>query len=347
MLIASAVAFSPGAIVWHALPPPADRPASQRTGENHFYEIFAVRRVLVPLRAAPWWEIWRLPVAAISTQELEPFVAANERTFRDFHEWVWRPSGMPLEDSEILPAEDALGALRCYLRVYVEGLLRQQRNAEAAEAMLDQIRFGTACSYSPFVAFENYARWIEREGLCNAAQRLSVIPLSAIPDWLEKLRALEPDRPDAPTVRQLNRQAVRWYYVWPWRLQETAFALTGNGANIALDLIDPESFVPRNLALLRLLRCELAIRAFQARHDRAPDSLAELIPAWLLEEPDDPYGQGKLIYRRGEAGYLLYSVGPNGLDDGGQRVETPELHERGDVFVDSYVETPESSETSD
>lgn len=342
--LAIVVAFAPGAMVWQLMPPPVERLEPVRTGENHFYEIAALGRSITVLSNAHARELMESrAVEAIPPQELDSFIRVNEQTFRDFHELVWRPSWMPLEESDFLPANDLLIALKRNLPVYVEGLLREGRAAEATEAILDQIRFGSVCGYSHFVGFEYIARWIEIEGLNNAARHLDDIPLEAIPNWLEKLRALESDRLDAPSIRRLDQDATRYHFTWAWRIQEAVYLLIGIGG---VDLIDPvpETFVPRNVALIRLLRCELAIRAFAARHGRKPNALSELVPEWLPDVPDDPFGAGQLIYRPNDEGYVLYSVGPNRRDDGGQRVEVSKLPERGDLFVDSHVEHHEATD---
>lgn len=70
-------------------------------------------------------------------------------------------------------------------------------------------------------------------------------------------------------------------------------------------------------ALNRLLNTDLAIRMHQRQHGHLPDSLQDLIRGILLELPLDPYSGKPLIYRTTESGFLLYSVGPDGVDDGG------------------------------
>ena len=48
-----------------------------------------------------------------------------------------------------------------------------------------------------------------------------------------------------------------------------------------------------------------------------PDELSQLTPKLLDAVPLDPVTDQPLIYRRHPDGYLLYSVGSNGIDDGG------------------------------
>lgn len=76
----------------------------------------------------------------------------------------------------------------------------------------------------------------------------------------------------------------------------------------------------RTQAQLRLLRTELALREFRARHRALPATLQELVPAQLSAVPVDPFSEQPLQYRRQGTGCLLYSVGPDLKDNGGQPI---------------------------
>ncbi len=75
----------------------------------------------------------------------------------------------------------------------------------------------------------------------------------------------------------------------------------------------------RRDAKLELLIAAAAIRRYELAHDEPPPSLEALVPDYLPRVPRDPFGTGPLVYRPSGDGYLLYSVGDNGVDDGGQR----------------------------
>ena len=65
-----------------------------------------------------------------------------------------------------------------------------------------------------------------------------------------------------------------------------------------------------------------ALELHERRHGDYPETLEDLVPAILAELPDDPFRRGPLGYRIVTAdphgrGYLLWSAGDNGLDDGG------------------------------
>ncbi len=70
-----------------------------------------------------------------------------------------------------------------------------------------------------------------------------------------------------------------------------------------------------------LLMVTLALRAYKMEHGVYPATLAALAPNYLQAVPDDPFAlSGALRYKRQGARYILYSVGPDGKDDGGRPI---------------------------
>ncbi len=61
-----------------------------------------------------------------------------------------------------------------------------------------------------------------------------------------------------------------------------------------------------------------ALAAHRADKGGYPRALAELAPAYLKEIPNDLFVEKPLKYKLAGKGYLLYSVGRNLKDDGGQ-----------------------------
>ncbi|MCI0458126.1 MAG: hypothetical protein L0Z62_14275 [Gemmataceae bacterium] len=68
----------------------------------------------------------------------------------------------------------------------------------------------------------------------------------------------------------------------------------------------------------RNLHLAFALGVYQREHKRYPKTLADLAPKYLAQIPRDVFSGQALIYRPSEKGYLLYSVGPNGIDEGGR-----------------------------
>src|SRR5262249_35269283 len=61
----------------------------------------------------------------------------------------------------------------------------------------------------------------------------------------------------------------------------------------------------------------LAAERFRLRQGRWPASLGQLRPAYLQQILPDPYDGQPLRFRRVPDGVLIYSVGPDGVDNGG------------------------------
>jgi len=74
----------------------------------------------------------------------------------------------------------------------------------------------------------------------------------------------------------------------------------------------------------QISRVALALAAYHAEHGKYPAALAALKPKHLDEIPRDRFADAELTYRRTDEGYVLYSVGPNGRDDGGRGRDDPQ-----------------------
>lgn len=68
---------------------------------------------------------------------------------------------------------------------------------------------------------------------------------------------------------------------------------------------------------LQVVDTALAVEQWRMKHGRWPNALDELVPEVLKAVPEDPYSGTPLSYLRTERGVTVYSVGPDGNDDGG------------------------------
>lgn len=91
-------------------------------------------------------------------------------------------------------------------------------------------------------------------------------------------------------------------------------------AEIAQGCIPTVPYIGANRDLrLAFLYTALALRAWQQEHGRYPESLEDLVPELLPSLPDDPYSIDQpLRYQSSGDRYTLYSIGPDGIDDGGK-----------------------------
>jgi hypothetical protein len=73
----------------------------------------------------------------------------------------------------------------------------------------------------------------------------------------------------------------------------------------------------RVLSLIDTAHTAVAIERYRLREGRLPDRLESLVPDYLPAVPEDPYDGNPLRFRRVENGFIVYSVGEDLTDDGG------------------------------
>jgi hypothetical protein len=73
----------------------------------------------------------------------------------------------------------------------------------------------------------------------------------------------------------------------------------------------------RKHAFVRCLVVSLALERYRQEKGSWPDKLEALTPKYLAGLPLDPYDGKPIRYRRVAEGVIVYSVGPDGKDDGG------------------------------
>jgi hypothetical protein len=72
-------------------------------------------------------------------------------------------------------------------------------------------------------------------------------------------------------------------------------------------------------ARLRTAATAIAVERWRVAHGgQVPDSLDGLVPSFLPSIPIDPFDGKSLRFKKLAKGYVIYSVGPNGEDDGGK-----------------------------
>ena len=100
----------------------------------------------------------------------------------------------------------------------------------------------------------------------------------------------------------------------------------------------------------RMLLLALALQAYKAEHGAYPETLSKLVPEILAKEPDDFFAKtGGFGYRRDKERYILYSVGPDGIDNGGRAIidssqpanstlrTYPQVNSKGDILLGTNV----------
>jgi hypothetical protein len=216
-----------------------------------------------------------------------------------------------------------------------EGRLRELDNhlADAAQSYLDAIRLGKEMSRGGF--FINRLVGIAIEALGS----------TALGKLMPKLNPQEA-RPVIAELEKIDSAGVTWEEV---RLNENRFSRYQLRKEInpitwvmALwhrrqRIENVERKHKRVIAHERLLMAELAVRCYQSEQGRLPPSLEQLVPKYLQQVPLDPFSGRPIIYHPQGTNWLLYSVGEDGVDDGGQRAgrSVSGTVTKGDLFYDS------------
>ena len=127
-------------------------------------------------------------------------------------------------------------------------------------------------------------------------------------------------------------------YGWRGQLLVVLDNVTG-GSWYAVDIIR-DSYTQHE-ARANLLIADLAVRIYRTEHGRLPETLSVLVPDYVTTVPDDPLGDGPLVYRVTNDGYLLYSFGPDRDNDDGRPMA--DHYSEGDFFVDTPIERFQSA----
>lgn len=133
--------------------------------------------------------------------------------------------------------------------------------------------------------------------------------IDALTTYLEWAQLPDPGRVQAETNwNAMMVEAKNRYYVM------TGMLLPALGKFISKDA--------NHRAQARTAVVALAVERFRfANNGKLPDQLSALIPTYLEKIPIDPYDGQPLRYKRTDKGYIVYSIGPDGVDDGG--IEAP------------------------
>lgn len=124
--------------------------------------------------------------------------------------------------------------------------------------------------------------------------------------------AAEASRVDYPDrLRRLN--AIRE------KAEKLPFYLIGSRISVP-SVLSATTRDARSIALGRIVLAALAVERFRNDTRRLPESLAELMPRYLNAVPIDPFDGKPVRYKpfaSPKRGYVVYSVGEDGKDDGG------------------------------
>lgn len=220
------------------------------------------------------------------------------------------------------------GELRALLRAWAleaRAAEKDRRYDEACDAYLDIIRAGAKISRGGFVIEWTLSGLFLKEGLDGIQRVRGRLSPSKLSQSSVQLRALE--AAIVPVEQFLERDRIYAQYAYGWQARLRFLPIYD---------FDTEPFKRKDarwLAEIRLLECDLAARRFEQQRDALPERLDDLAPELLPRAPLDPYSERPLIYRRLSGGFVLYSVGPDQIDNGGIRAKAEEAMAGEDLLL--------------
>ncbi len=79
----------------------------------------------------------------------------------------------------------------------------------------------------------------------------------------------------------------------------------------------------------RLAEIALAMCRDRAKNGKYPEKLDNLVPDFIASVPLDPFDGKPIRLKQTESELVIYSIGPDGIDDGGKRID-PQT-QKGDI----------------
>jgi hypothetical protein len=157
--------------------------------------------------------------------------------------------------------------------------------------------------------------------------------------YSDELRTLQGDSIILETLRAMQTNQSQFYKAdydaMTARLSSLGITNAGEAFFHALkipDFSDEFGGFAMGNVVQRIIRTEtgclvvgtaIALKRFQLKHGKLPETLGELVPEFSRSVPIDPYDGKPLRYHPNADGtYLLYSIGEDGKDDGGDPTNT-------------------------
>lgn len=168
---------------------------------------------------------------------------------------------------------------------------------------------------------EEYRQWLDK-GIFRPLHKLDYATYLDV--TRERILLVQQERSSFETSQKISKLEDRLIERIPWYAAASA-ALIPSTTRIYLQDALTE-------ARLELASVALAANAYRAKSGDWPDRLEYLVPQYIGEIPRDPFINDSIRYLRQENRVLLYSVGPDMQDDGGEPMERTDRPDSGDVL---------------
>jgi hypothetical protein len=263
---------------------------------------------------------------------LRGLVSTNAESLRLFRMGLTRQCVMPMDLMPINNLSYLADMKKLAQLLAAEGRLREMDNqpADAAHSYADAIRFGNEMSRGGFLITRLVGIACEAIG-CGALAR--VAPKLGREDArlvLSELEKVDTSRVTWAEVRRQENYFMRSQLRHQWNPIVWARGWWQNRQMLGISETKHQTMIAHE----RLIAGELALSCYQLEHGHPPARLEELATNYLSNVPQDPFSDQPMIYRPQGTHWLLYSVGPDGVDDGGQSVGRGSPM-KGDIRFDS------------
>ena len=273
------------------------------------------------LKAAKVLKGVTVPDAETATvQQLQAFIARYRQVLDAARSGLDRQCIVPVQYSSSyfeagLPRVQ--GFLQLARALLAEGKLAELegRPTDAVRSYLDLIRLGQTGTRGGFVNHWLVGRTVESWGVEALIELRQTLTPKRCSELIGTLQTLDSNWEPLEDVWQRHQVRLDIALNWKWQLTRRLSMITGSKQDSRLYLQKTDI---RLRAEFRLLISGLALRCYTVENGQPPERLADLVPDYLSELPKDPYSGKPLLYRRNAKGYVLYSVGSDGRDDGGQ-----------------------------
>jgi len=212
----------------------------------------------------------------------------------------------------------AASAMRYLSRLFdadARAMIATNQFDRAAELAIAQIRLGAAMNRGG----DDVDAFIGQSCMSMGAVRMIEMRESLSPDAcsdaISKLQQSLAELESIESIRARGAAYAERANGWSNRYENVRTKLAF-GKDMDLEMLRALSV--QQVTLMSLLETDLAIRVFQARHQRLPANLDELVPSCLRAVPIDPYSGLPLCYSAENRKFVLYSVGSDARDDGGR-----------------------------
>jgi hypothetical protein len=258
---------------------------------------------------------------ALDHEELRALVATNTESLRLLRLGLTRQCALP-HDSVLAIGPGMADHVKALYRLAnlleAEGRLREidDRRGDALQSYVDSIRLGSEMSRGGFVAHRLTGCACEADG-CIRLSRLAPTLDPKEARWV----IAELEKIDSATVpwEEVRRNEFGFHqYQVRNSLNPFKSAMIRWQGRHPIKVAEMRH--NKLAAHLRLLTAELALRCYRSEQLRAPSNLGQLVPKYLQRVPTDSFTGRPMIYRLQGASWLLYSVGEDGVDDGGDPV---------------------------